>query len=435
MIKRLLAIVAALTLALLALAGAPSSHAQGSFERALRGLDVRGAVLNRIGDYAWLERDGIAIKLVAAPGPRKGGHWLIAGEVMIGRPSIGLYRLATDATTLRDNLAAKGAVFGAASAFTFRDRAQVAVNGQSTPFAVANGAPGLLSAFGIGAFNYALVQTATSASTDLVARRQDLLGDMYVLPGMKAGSIAPLFDDGRYAGRLDEFERDGEAFVKRNVRGRMLLQTFVLNRGNMDDIAVLQRELEDRFKKQEIRRTLGNRVTVAEQEGFVGEYFHAQGGDMLRVIYAPIADGYVIVVVSGPDATRDDLKAEADAFAASVVQLPLPPAPEHMLPLASARTVRLVAWQDGAKLMWGVSFDDNAGRQVLWREPGTRWDAKLTLEGAAPDTKAGQANSSRELNPLVDAEYRAFRVPAEGRIAGKLEFNLGGLRATLELTP
>ncbi|MCC6465231.1 MAG: hypothetical protein IT463_07835 [Planctomycetes bacterium] len=430
MASRLLATVLLLTVAVAAglFTRGPATRAESVLARA---LGPAAAAVTTVGEFTWLEEAGIGIKLPAAPAS-DGWPRLLAGEAR--GPAAALWELGPQGfAALQQRLEESGGRVAGSSDFTFMPRSGLReVRGRSVSVALKDGRAVAVHWQAEGRA-FALVVSG-GADTELLQRRDELLRESAVLPAVPVQGVAPLLFEGAYAFTLRDARRDGMRFVRETPQGRLALRMFQIKPGSFASLGDLQTDLEKRLERAGLRRSGGTRPTVAGQEGFAGEYF-GDDGTVQRILYAQLDSGYLVALFHGPDALRETLTQTADAFAQSVTPLHLASRQEGpQAHFGLVRAVRCLAWQDGERVLWGALFDDSRQQPVLWRQSGVRWEVQLTRGGQVIEHGAGEASSSRDLNPLVNASTRGLAIPAGVQGPVEVVLDVGGQRTRTSLT-
>jgi hypothetical protein len=423
-------IAAALLLALL-----PGPRA-GAEDVLARALDASiSAASFRVGDYTWVEDCGIGVQL--SPAPVTGGAFprLLAGKWIDASRSAALWELGPDGLkALQSRLEADGARFSGGEDYPFRPRG----GGREVParrstVKLAGGREGVVADWSVAGRAYALLVSDT-AQAQASRRLDDLLRELVLIEGVEQGALAPLLLEGRYTVVLKGWQREVDRLRRRSPQGWFSLRVFQVPLTEYESLPRLHDEIENELKKVEIKRSAGLRPTIAGSEGFVGEYF---GTDefVQRIAYAKLEGGYLVALMQAPMAQRAGLADEMEQFTSSLQESGLGgafgPAPLYY---NRVRNIRCLAWQDGGRVLWGAFFDDSRQQSVLWREDGVSWQIRMTHAGQALQERTGQVNSSRALNPLVDAELRALVLPEGFKGDVELALNIGGERTTTTLT-
>lgn len=428
MVKYLLLLVACAAALIVASASSFSPSAAQVLERALK---PAAAHSTRVGAYTWLEDYGIGIKL--APAVRRADHpRLLAGDSPDAQPvSTGLWDLGPDGTaSIKRRLEAKGARFEAATGMDFSVRGQPGlVRGTWARIDLGSGRQAALLEFTVNERKLGLLFASEAGATGTLAGSRDaLLRDTVILPGATEGSCSPLIMEGRYACVLPGWQRLGNRFYADVPGGWLGLRMFQVSESDHDSLDALLRSLEGDLTAANFRPAGGSRPMVAGVTAFLREYFR-NDGYVQRVLYAKLGGGYLVALVQAPEGARDQLATRTDEFIAGITELGIEGgASAWPLPFGQVQNLRLVAWQDGQRILWGALFDDTRRGQVLWRQDSVFWHIKAVRNGQIVAERTGYANSSRALNPLVDAEER--QIEFTGDWAGQLELELevGGLR-------
>lgn len=431
--RRIFALAA---LALLAVAiGAfwPSRPATADAEGVLRTMlagtaDAPGGLRD---EYCWLEDCGIGAPL--APVPVPGGEYprLLAGDGG-GKGGAALYETGPDGTgALVAKLTSAGAKAGTPAEISIAPRAGATIKGTSTPMQYADGAA-VVAGWQSAGRNFALLVRGLEADS-AAARRDELLRQLVTLPGVGDGAMAPLLIEGRYAAVLDGWKRSGSRFYRAVGDQWLGLRMFAIDDTAYADIAALQLDVEAKLIRARFRRSAGSRPKVAGADAFLGEYYGSEGY-VQRILYARLEGAYLVALMQGPEAARDEMGAQSEALARGIMRVNLERADAAGdLPFDRVRTLRCAAWQEGRRVVWGALFDDARGQPMLWRQGGVEWTVKATKGGQPLVEKAGRTGSSRDLNPLVDAQSRALELPADAAGEIELALEVGGRRASMRI--
>lgn len=417
-------LLAALGIGVLALA-APAPLRADPLEFALRSLHAADTSL-RVGDYSWLENDGLAVKLAPAPLAAPKGLALLATDVRAGRASVALWRL--DSRGMAPLVKQLGANVQATRDFSTISANDVAVSGKQTEFTLTIGVRGQLSVFTLGRVEYALVITAPGGvGDDLAQRRDETLAQIYVVIAPEEGLLAPLLVEGRFAGRLKGYARNGRRFEMRAPRGWISASLLTVAGGEFGSRDALQFELEQRLKAQGLRRTGGD--TPSGNWGiemYCGQYFTQ--GHITRIVYAKLGDDFLVAVFHGHESARELLEQESMSFGKSLRPTGLPQnAPPPRPTLSQAGTMEISAWQEGTTLHWGALFERP------WRENNVAFEAKISQNGKTLTSASGAADSSLEFNPL-GPNPRTLNLLPEFKGEVLLDVRVGTLSASLRVT-
>jgi hypothetical protein len=392
-----------------------------------RALGDSIAAQQRVGGYTWIEDCGIAVKLAPAPASTTWPR-LLAGDAPEGQGSAALWELGdTGFRGLQQRLESGGATFEASTAFRFRPRAYPAeITGNWTRVTLAGGRAAGVVDFAANDRKFAFVFASATGDERLLARRDTVLHETLIMPGAKAGSAAPLLLEGRYAAVLPGWQRVGDRFYAKVGGGWLGLRMFQVAETDFVSMAGLQTALEGDLLAAGFKPASGNPARVAETSGFLREYSRPDDPYVQRVLYANLAGGYLVALMQAPIALRDHLEAHMAQFVASIARVDLGgmsgvPAPYFN----EVRNVRCVAWQSGRQVIWGALFDDARHQPVAWRQDEVAWAITATREGEIVAQKSGATNSSRSLNPLVDADQRALAIPGDWTGPVELELKVG----------
>lgn len=418
-------LLAALGACLLALAS-PAPAQADRLQAALGSLHSALAASEKVGDYYWLEHEGMAVKLAPAPLPAQKGLALLATEARAGRASVALWRLdARGLAALIQFLSANVQGQRDVRAATANN---VELSGKHTDFTLNNGVRGLLAEFALGKSQYALVVSAPGGVGDsLPDRAAEVFSQMYALVPAEDGLIAPLLLEGAYTGRLAHYTRRGKRLELRATKGWVSASLLTVSGSEFATRDGLQFELEQRLKAQGLRRTGGDTPTNAYGvESYCGQYFVQ--GHITRILFAKLGDDYLVAVFHGSESSRELLESESMSFGRSLRPTGLPrksAAPRRML--AQAGGMEISAWQDGASLCWGALFERP------WREGGVRFEARLSANGKTIATAAGDVASSLELNPLGQEGTRKISLPSDAKGEALFELKVGSSSASMRV--
>lgn len=418
---------------LLALLPGPQASAGDVVARALDASTNTAAF--RVGDFTWVEDCGIGVQLAPAPITDTAFPRLLAGKWIDSQRSAALWELGPEGfKALQNRLEADGARFSGSDDYPFRPRAQTReIPARRSLVKLAGGLEGALVDWSAASRNYALM-VADTAEGQASRRMDELLRELVLLDGVEQGSLAPLLFEGRYAVVLKGWRREADRLRRRTPQGWFSLRVFQVPLTDFENVGRLQYELESKLKAAGFERSAGLKPTIAGNEGFVGEYFGSDGF-VQRIAYARLDGGYMVALMQAPEAQRAGLVDEMDQFTRSLQESGLGGA-RGAAPLYynRVRNIRCLAWQDGNRVLWGAFFDDSRQQSVLWRDDGVSWQIRMTHAGQALREREGQVNSSRALNPLVDAELRALELPEGFKGDIELALNVGGERTTTTLT-
>ncbi|MCF6228616.1 MAG: hypothetical protein L3J82_08175, partial [Planctomycetes bacterium] len=185
---------------------------------------------------------------------------------------------------------------------------------------------------------------------------------------------------------------------------------------------------------QGYKRSGGGRPKIAGNSGFVGEYYKKGGDTVERLVFAQLGSAWLMGLYKSSVADRDILEIEASNFANSIVQIDLNQ-PRHGggMYYGRVRSINLIAWKDGQRIMWGALFDDSQQRPVLWRQEGVEWQLTYADSGQSLGSKKGTIDSSRDLNPLVNTSDRALNLPDGFKGNIELALTIKGVKSTARL--
>jgi hypothetical protein len=331
-------------------------------------------------------------------------------------------------------LEADGATFSGSENYPFRPRRHSQdVAGRRSSVVMPGGSHAVVLDWTTWGRSYAMV--VTDARLELAQRRTDeLVRELVQLEGVERDCIAPLMFQGRYACVLNGWSRDGERLRRLTPQGWMSLRIFQVPLTDYENVDRVQFEVEVQLKAAGFERSEGLKPTIAGSEGMVGEY-HAKDGFLQRIAFGKLDNGYLVALMQAPEAMRKALSDDMNSFARSVQATGLDPnSGTSPLYFSRVRNIRCLAWQDGRRVLWGALFDDGRQQPVLWRQDGVTWNLQVTKGGTMVREREGTVNTSRALNPLVDAEIRAIDLPEN--LTGDLELQLtvNGERTTTRLT-
>ena len=411
----------------------PQIHAGGVIERALDASTDTTAV--SIGDYTWIEDCGIGVPLPPAPLTSGAFPRLLAGKWVDATRSAALWELGADGfTTLQRKLEGDGAVFSGSQSYTFRPRSypnDLAAKRSNISFS--SGKHGVVIDWAASGRNFAVVIVDATAE-QATRRSEDLLREFVLIPGVETDTIAPLMFQGRYTCVLKGWSREADRLRKRTRQGWFSLRFFQVPNSEFENVGRLQFELESKLDAAGFKRSAGLKPTIAGEEAFVGEYFGSDGF-VQRIAYARLNGGYLVALMQAPESQRAALSDEMDGLTRSLQVTGIGAATgPAVLYFNRVRNVRCLAWQDGRRVLWGALFDDSRKQPVLWRQDKIRWNIQLTLNGQMVREREGDANTSRALNPLVDAELRALDLPEGIKGDVELALDVGGERTTTRIT-
>lgn len=389
------------------------------------------------GDLCWLEDYGIGIKLTPAPLVADNFPRLLAGDAPGSAPvTASLFECGPGGARLLLNLLeARGAKPQGTVDYPILPRVLGReLPARSTALVLAGGASALVVEWKQQDRCFALQLQSDSSSAQLLNRREQLLRDMIVLPGTETGSLCPLLVEGRYTCVLKGWSRSGQRFHKPVGATWLGMKLFQVSLAEFADISALQLDLESRLDKAGFRRSAGSRPRVAGADAFLGEYFGSDGF-VQRILYARLEGAFLVGLVQGPEAARAEVTAGAEQLANSIVRVDLAPPPEAWgAYFGRVRGIRCLAWQEGDRVLWGAFFDDGRQQPVPWRQEGIEWSIQLTQGSQVMEERAGVAASSREFNPLVDAEPRAIRLRKPLPGDAELLLTIGGQKTSVRIT-
>ena len=410
----------------------PAVNAEEVIARALDASTDSASV--RVGDYTWIEEAGIAIQLPPAP-PSEGFPRMLAGKAFDGTRSAALWEIGPDGfRAIKRKLEAMGAAFSGSEPWPYRPRQYSGeIAAQRTSITFGDPRRGVMMDWGVSGRHFAVV--VIDSSHEAAGRKLDeLQRELVMLDGVEKDGVAPLFFQGRYTCVLNGWRIDGDRMRKREQQGWMSLRIFQVASTDFESVGRLQFELESKLKDAGFDRSAGLKPTIAGTEGFVGEYF-GKDGFVQRIAYARLTGGYLVALMQAPEALRGNLTSEMDNFARTLqgsgLNSATGPAPLYFHQVSK---LRVHAWQDGTRVMWGVLFDDGRQQPVLWRQDSVAWNIQMKRGSEILFERAGEANSSRALNPLVDSDLRAMNLPAGFTGDIELTARVGGLEAKTRLT-
>lgn len=401
-----------------------------------RALKTAPAEVSRVGAYTWLEDYGIGVKL--APAARQADFpRLLAGDAPENQAiATALWDLGPDGVAaLKRNMEAKGARFESGTGLSLRPKAfPQDIAGHWTRVDLGGGRNAGVLDFTANGFNFALVFSAEAgAEAGLPAFRETFLRDFVLLPGMQPGSCAPLIFEGRYACVLKGWQRVGERFYATVNQSWLGLRLFHVAETDHESLDALTTALETELTAASFRPAPGSRPDVAGTQAFLREYYR-EDGYVQRILYARLNGGYLVALAQAPVGLRDQLTVQVGEFVAGITPLEFGGVgATRPLYFNDVRNVRIVAWQDGRRVLWGALFDDGRRQQVLWRQDDVAWNVRAVRNGEIIASRNGLANSSKALNPLVDAELRALDLMGEWTGALELELEVAGERSKTTL--
>jgi hypothetical protein len=417
---------------LLALIPAPRVDAG---ELIARALDASTPAAIELGAYTWIEECGLGVPLPPAPAPGDKLPRLLAGKRLDDSRTTALWELGPNGLAgLQTEFQPEGARFETPEKYPFRPRRHSTdVVARRSGISLSNGRRGVVMDWTTAGRAYALV--ITDSATDIAHRKMDELArEVVQIEGVEQACIAPLMYEGRYAYILKGWQRDGERLRRKTPQGWLSMRTFQVPLTDFENVGRLQFELEAKLDAGGFKRSAGLKPSIAGNEGFVGEYF-GNDGFVQRIAYAKLDTGYAVALMQAPEALRNTLSDEMDSFTRSLQATGLEPG-SSATPLffSRVRNVRCLAWQDGRRVLWGALFDDGRQQPVIWRQEGVIWNIQVTQGGTMIREREGTVNSSRALNPLVDAELRA--IDLTDKIEGDIDLQLtvNGERTTTRVT-
>ena len=410
----------------------PQTSAQDVVERTL--TDSIQSASIRTGSHTWIEEAGIAIQLPPAPATDTYPH-MLAGKVFDGTRSAALWELGPEGIrALKKKLEAEGVSLSGNEPWPYRPKQYPAdLAAQRTELSFSDARRGVMMDWGASGRNYAIV--VIDSSLEAAGRKLgELLREMIVLDGVERNSVAPLLFQGRYACVLKGWAIDGERMRKRDEQGWLSLRVFQVAATDFESVGRLQFELESQLKDAGFDRSAGLKPNVVNTEGFVGEYF-GKDGFVQRIAYAKLEGGYMVALMQAPEALRGELTAEMDGFVRSLqvsgLNNSIGPAPLYFHQVSK---LRVHAWQEGDRVLWGALFDDSRQQPVLWRQDPVTWKIIMMRGSEIIRERSGEANSSRALNPLVDSDLREMKLPENFMGDVDITLEVGGLTAKTRMT-
>lgn len=417
-------LIASLACALWALA-APGHALAPELDLALRAANGRSAETSRVGEYYWLESEGMASRLAPAPMPPASGLALLAGEKNLNAPSLALWRL--DERGLEFLRARLGATFMPPRDFGLTTINGANLQGKSMDLSLQSGARGLATTFALGQRNYALVISAPGGVNDnLEVRRDEVLTNLWPVIEPQGECLVPLLMEGRFACKLAGYTRVGSRFQKRAAKGFISVRLFSISGSDFATRDALQLELEARVRKLGWGRTNGASILLAGEEAYSGQYFTP--GSLERILLAKLGEDYLVALFHGSesDVAPAFLRLESDSFAASCkpTGLPIPKSEGPRKNVGDAGRLEVSAWQQEGNLLWGALFDN------VWREEGISYEAKLTQGARTLASSNGLSQSSLEFNPLGASGPRKLPLPSDAKGEALFEVRIGPARAS-----
>lgn len=435
LVMRKLWLILPVLLAALIVGAALHSPAVNAEDVVARALDAStsGATV-QVGNYTWIEEAGIGLQLPPAP-PSKDFPRMLAGKTYDGTRSAALWELGPQGfSALKTRLEKEGVSFSGSEPSVWRPRQYPTdLSIQTTNLTFSDARRGVMMDWGVSGRHFAVV--VVDSSFDAADRKlSEVVRELVLLEDVEKDGIAPLLFQGRYACVLNGWQRDGERLRRREEQGWLSLRVFQIAATDFESVGRLQFELESKLKDAGFDRSAGLKPTIVNNEGFVGEYF-GKDGFVQRIAYAKLEGGYMVALMQAPEALRSTLTAEMDKFArtlqASGLNGATGPAPLYFHQVSR---IRVHAWQDGGKVMWGVLFDDSRQQPVLWRQDAVAWKVVMQRGTETIREDFGEANSSRALNPLVDSDLRALPLPENFTGDVDITVTVGGLSAKTRLT-
>lgn len=412
----------------------PQADAEDVIARALDAST--NATSTRLGSFTWIEDCGIGIQLPPAPEGDGSFPRLLAGKRIDDSRSSALWELGPDGFgALKTKLEADGATLGGSEPWPFRPRRfPDEVSAQRSMITLPAGKNGIVLDWEVFGRFYALVVEDSSQSQASI-RMDELRRELVILPGVAPGAIAPLFFEGRYACVLKDWKRNGERLHRKTGQGWLSLRVFQVDLADFESVGRLQFELEAKLDSAGFKRSAGMKPLIAGSEGFIGEYY-SNDGFVQRIAYARLDGAYMVALMQAPETARSTLASEMDSFAGTLTLTTIgnPIGGRSMLFSSVVRNIRCIAWQDGRRVLWGVLFDDGRQQPVMWRQDGIVWNMQMTQRRQMVKERQGTVNSSRALNPLVDADVRELQLPEDVTGEVELALTVGGERTVTRLT-
>lgn len=410
----------------------PAANAEDVIARALD-ASTPGATV-QVGAHTWIEEAGIGIQLPPAPATESYPR-MLAGKVFDGTRSAALWELGTQGFgAIKAKLEAEGVSISDSQPAPWRPRLYpTELSAQQSKLTFSDARRGVMLDWRASGRHYAIVVVDSSHEAS-DRKLNEVLRELVMLDGVEVNGIAPLLFQGRYACVLTGWQRDGERLRKRDAQGWMSLRVFQIAASDFESVGRLQFELENKLKDAGFDRSAGLKPTILNSEGFIGEYF-GKDGFVQRIAYAKLDGGYLVALMQAPEALRAALTGEMDIFARTLQSSGLSggtgPVPLYFHQVSK---LRLHAWQDGGKVMWGVLFDDSRQQPVLWRQDAVAWKVQMMRGSEIIRENTGEANTSRALNPLVDSDLRGLVLPENFEDDVELTVTVGGLSAKTRLT-
>jgi hypothetical protein len=405
----------------------PATMRADPFEAALGSLSSALPPENKVGDFYWLENDGLATKLVPAPLAAGKGLTLLASDVRPNRAAAALWRLdQRGQSALVQQLRA---TLQAQIDFSATTANNVQISGKQSEFTLTNGTRGLLTSFTLGANQYAIVLSAPGGVGDsLPDRRDEIVAGIHAVVLPEEELVAPLLLEGQFAGRLIGYSRKGKRYEQRATRGWISVSLFSVSGEDYANRDALQFELEQQLKAQGLRRTGGDTPNNPwGVEAYCGQYFTQ--GHISRILYAKLGADYFVALFHGSESSRELLEQESMRFGASLRPTGLAQkAPPPRRNLSQAGNMEIMAWQEGGSLCWGALFERP------WREDGIKYEARLTSNGRVIVDAAGDAASSVDFNPVAPGSLRRLNLPPDAKGDVQFELRVGTSSASMRVT-
>ncbi|MEE9312691.1 MAG: hypothetical protein V3V10_09810 [Planctomycetota bacterium] len=410
---------------------APTLNAEQILERSLHMLPAS----TELGNFVWLEDHGIGIELDAAPAPDGPFPHLLAGKNGSGKASF--WELGPQGISRFQQLMEScGGQLSKTLATTLHPQNGLAELAASrTLIRFDDGQMGCVFDFKVGKRHYALLKTENSGYQDeAVEAAIDLISNAVILPASGSTGTHPILNEGRYAASLPGWKRNGQRYFKESNSGWMALRIFQISIDSYPAIKQLQAGVESRLNAQGYKRSGGVMPQIAGNRGFIGEYYKDDGDTVERLVFAQLESAWLLGLYKSSVADRSELEIEASNFANSIVQIDLnQPRAGGGMYYGRVRSINLIVWKDGQRIMWGALFDDSQQRPVLWRQEGVEWQLTYADSGRSLGSKKGIFDSSRDLNPLVNTSVRALNLPDGFKGNIELALAIKGVKSTARL--
>ncbi|MHC4841621.1 MAG: hypothetical protein ACYTDT_11830, partial [Planctomycetota bacterium] len=247
---------------------APTISAENLFERNLTSLPAS----TQLGDVTWLEEHGVGIELDVAPVPTGPFPHLLAGKADDGKVSF--WELGPQGfRRYQSLLESRGGQLSNTEKVTIvPDKGVAEIEGNQTAIKFDNGHAGCVFDFKIGKRHYALLSTERASRQHIaISTAEDLLDQAVVLPTGGQRATCPIFNDGRFAGCLLNWTRNGDRFFKEGKNGWMALRVFQVSLADHASLKDLREKgIEPGLNVIGYKRAGGVMPQIAEKRGFIG---------------------------------------------------------------------------------------------------------------------------------------------------------------------